>query len=213
MHGLYGLAMAKKPQQPGPPNPLNLIGYARVSTEDQKLDLQLHALRAAGVPDADIHVEKVSGNSKRRPELDLAIKALRPGDQLVVWRLDRIARNVRELYRRIDAINEQEASFHSLTERFDFTTATGKLILGFLGLMADFERQLTIERTTAGIAAWKARGGKPGRQIVFTKDKQAKARAMVKQGMTIRAVAAKMGVSSSLLHQRGIKRSYKRTVN
>lgn len=204
--------MAKKPHPQSAANPRHLIGYARVSTEDQKLDLQLQALEAAGVLREDVYVEKVSGASKKRPSLDLAIKALRPDDTLVVWRLDRIARNVRELYRRIDDINSMEASFHSLTERFDFSTATGKLILGFLGLMADFERQLTIERTTAGIAAWKARGGKPGRQVTFTKDKQAKARAMVKQGMTIRAVAAKMGVSSSLLHQRGIKRSNKRKV-
>lgn len=204
------MAMARTPQKQAPANQLNLVGYARVSTEDQKLDLQLQALRAHGVPDGNIHVEKVSAASKKRPELDLAIKALRENDVLVIWRLDRIARNVRELYRRIDQINSAGASFHSLTERFDFSTATGKLILGFLGLMADFERQLTIERTKAGIAAWKARGGKPGRQITFTPAKQAKAREMVKQGKTIRAVAAHFGVSPSLLHQRGIKRSQKR---
>ncbi len=202
--------MTVKPKQSVPSKSLNLVGYARVSTEDQKLDLQLEALRTFGVSDDFIHVEKVSGASKKRPELDLAIKALRPDDVFVIWRLDRIARNVRELYRRIDQINSAGASFHSLMERFDFTTATGKLILGFLGLMAEFERQLTIERTKAGIAAWKARGGKPGRKIRFTPAMQVKARAMVKQGMTVRGVAAKMGVSSSLLHQRGIKRSNKR---
>lgn len=202
--------MARKPQLEAPANHRFLLGYARVSTEDQKLDLQLQALRAYGVKDDNIHVEKVSGASKRRPSLDLAIKALRPNDVLVVWRLDRIARNVQDLYRRVEQINEAGASFHSLTEHFDFSTATGKLILGFLGLMADFERQLTIERTKAGIAAWKARGGKPGRKMIFTKDKQAKARQMIRQGMTVTAVASHFGVSTSLLHQRGIRRSQKR---
>lgn len=209
---IFRTVMARKIPPPALANHLNLIGYARVSTEDQKLDLQLQALRAYGVADEHIHVEKVSGASKRRPFLDLAIKHLRDGDVLVVWRLDRIARNIQELYRRIADINAAGASFHSLTEHFDFTTATGRLILGFLGLMADFERQLTIERTKAGIAAWVARGGRPGRQMTFTPDKQAKARALVKQGYTIREVAKKMKVSESLLHQRGIRRSYKRKV-
>lgn len=193
-----------------PANSRMLLGYARVSTEDQKLDLQLQALRAHGVESGNVYVEKVSGASKRRPQLDLAIKALRENDVLVVWRLDRIARNVQDLYRRIEQINDAGASFHSLTEHFDFTTASGKLILGFLSLMADFERQLTIERTRAGIAAWVARGGKPGRKMVFTKDKQAKAREMIKQGLTVTAVATYFGVSTSLLHQRGIRRSRKR---
>ena len=147
----------KQSQPPAPEKPFP-IGYARVSTRDQNLNLQIDALTAAGVLPDNLHVEKVSATKKKRPILDDAIKQLRPGDVFLVWRLDRLARNMRELYTRLDAIHANGASFKSLTESFDFTTATGKLVLGFLGLMAEFERQLTVERTTAGMAAARARG-------------------------------------------------------
>ena len=141
------------------------VGYARVSTPDQRLDLQIDALKAAGVSPEHIYSETISGARQKRWQLDLAIKSLRPGDTFVVWRLDRIARNIRDLYQRIDDIAARGAKFRSLTESFDFTTATGKLILGFLGLMAEFERQLTIERTKAGMAALKERGVSVGRKL------------------------------------------------
>ena len=197
-------AMARKPPPPAP-NP-RFVGYARVSTEEQKLDLQIDALKRAGVMPDNMHVEKVSGASKRRPELDMAIKDLRPGDTFLVWRLDRLARSMRDLYRRLDEIYEQGANFKSLTEQFDFGTATGKFVLGILGLVAELERQLTIARTKAGIEAWRERGGSPGRAVTFTKEKQAKARAMLREGMSIRALAEKLKVSPSLMYQRGLRR-------
>ncbi len=188
------------------PSGTRLVGYARVSTEDQKLDLQLDALHRAGVGPDDIYVEKVSGANKRRPELDLAIKALREGDTLLVWRLDRLARSMGDLYRRMEQIHEHGATFRCLQEGFDFSTTSGRFMLAILGAVAEMERQLISDRTAAGIEAWRERGGQPGRKVSFTEAKQARARALLRQGMAVKDVAAKMGVSPSLLHQRGLKR-------
>lgn len=152
-----------------------LVGYARVSTEDQKLDLQTDALKKAGVLDDNMHVEKVSGASAKRPALDLAIKDLREGDTLVVWRLDRLARSMRQLYSRLDQIYAKGANFKSITENFDFGTISGKFILGILGLVAEFERQIIAQRTSAGIAALKARKNKKnwkwGPPVIMTEEK------------------------------------------
>ena len=151
-----------------------LVGYARVSTEDQRLDLQTDALLAAGVLPDNLHVEKVSGASAKRPALDMAIKDLREGDTLVVWRLDRLARSMRQLYARLDQIYAKGGYFRSLQEGFDFGTISGKLVLGVLGLVAEFERQLISQRTTAGIAALKARKGADhtwGRALYMTTER------------------------------------------
>jgi DNA invertase Pin-like site-specific DNA recombinase len=134
-----------------------LVGYARVSTQDQNLELQVDALRNAGVHDDNLHLEKVSGAGKRRPALDLAIKDLGEGDTLVVWRLDRLARSMRQLYSILDRIYAKKAFFRSLTEDFDFGTVSGKFVLGILGLVAEFERQLIAHRTSAAIASVRAR--------------------------------------------------------
>lgn len=147
--------MARRQKQPQP----FLVGYARVSTQDQRLDLQIDALRKAGVKPDNLHVEKVSGALKRRPALDLAIKDLREGDTLVVWRLDRFARSMRDLYARLDQVYAKGAHFRSLTESFDFGTVTGKFVLGILGLVAELERQLIAQRTKAGIETWRAKSG------------------------------------------------------
>jgi DNA invertase Pin-like site-specific DNA recombinase len=180
-----------------------LVGYARVSTEDQKLDLQVDALRRAGVMDDNLHIEKKSAASKSRPALEHAMKDLREGDTLVVWRLDRLARNMRELYARLDQIADAGASFKSLTEQFDFSTATGKLILGLFAIVAEFERQLTIERTKAGIEAFKSReGGWQGAPTKLTADKLKQIKAMRKNGMTIKQIAAKLKVSESIIYTR-----------
>jgi DNA invertase Pin-like site-specific DNA recombinase len=190
--------MAKVTKEPEPD--IRMVGYARVSTRDQNLDLQTDALRAAGVMDDNLHVEKLSAASKRRPELDMAIKDLRPGDTLVVWRLDRLARSMQELYTRLDQIKDAGASFKSLTEHFDFTSATGQLVLGFLGLMAQFERQLTIERTKAGMKALKDRGHKLGRVQVFDAKRQAKAVKMVRAGWTVAEAVKAVNVSKATFY-------------
>jgi len=155
-----------------------LIGYARVSTADQVMDLQIDALRKAGC--FHIHEEPAtSGAKKNRPVLDMAIKDLRPGDMLVVWRLDRLSRSIKDLYSRLEAIEAAGAGFKSLTEAFDFTTATGRLILGMLAIMAEFERQLTIERTKAGMAVLREKGHKMGAPAKLTKALRSKAKKML----------------------------------
>lgn len=177
-----------------------IVGYARVSTRDQNLDMQIDALKAAGVVDDNLHVEKLSAASKRRPMLDMAIKDLRPGDTLAVWRLDRLARSMQELYRRLDEIKEAGASFKSLTEHFDFTSATGQLVLGFLGLMAQFERQLTIERTKAGMQALRERGYRLGRDPVFTPAKQTRAVQIARKTGSVERACKAVGVSKATFY-------------
>jgi DNA invertase Pin-like site-specific DNA recombinase len=189
----------KKVAEESSPEPY-LVGYARVSTLEQRLDMQLDALRRVGVRDDNLHVEKTSATSKKRPALDLAIKDLRPGDTLVVWRLDRLARSMRDLYERLDQIKEAGAGFKSLTENFDFTSATGRLILGFLGLMAEFERQLTVERTQAGLKARKERGLPLGRVATLDEKKLARIEKMLKRGDKVTAVAKHYGVVVSAIY-------------
>lgn len=155
-----------------------LIGYARVSTADQSLELQTKALKEAGC--LNIWEEPaVSGAAKNRPQLDLAIKDLRPGDTLVVWRLDRLSRSIRDLHKRLEQIEEQGANLKSLTEHFDFTTAVGKLMLNMLAVMAEFERQLTIERTKAGMEVLRSKGYALGAPVKFDKAKQRMAEKML----------------------------------
>ncbi len=179
---------------------IRLVGYARVSTEDQNLDLQIDALKAAGVRDDNMHSESVSGAAKKRPALDMAIKDLRPGDTLVVWRLDRLARSMRDLYRRLDEIHEAGAAFKSLQENFDFSTAIGKLYLAIAGAFAEFERQLAIQRTKAGMEALRQRGYKLGREVAFTPAKQAKAVKLVRGGKTVAEAVKAVGVSKATFY-------------
>lgn len=146
-----------------------LIGYARVSTEDQELRLQIDALEKAGCH--NIWREKRSATRGPRPELENAIIDLREGDTLVVWRLDRLARNAQELYRRLDQIHAAGAQFKSLQEHFDFTTAMGKFVLGILGLVAQLEAQMTAQRTKAGMQALKERGYKLGAPRLISDEK------------------------------------------
>lgn len=179
----------------------NLIGYVRVSTVEQNVDMQVSALRKYGVPKDAIWIEKVSAVAKRRPALDDAIAALREGDVLVVYRLDRIARSMTELYRRIEQIEGAGAGFKSLTEGFDFNHISGKLLLAILGAVAEFERNLIRERTSAGVAAAKARGQKFGRAQIMTPEKQDKAERLLLKGKTTAQVAEAIGCKPGLLYR------------
>ena len=133
-----------------------LIGYARVSTHDQNLDLQKDALEKAGCE--KIHVEKASGKSSNRPELGKVMNYLREGDTLVVWRLDRLGRSMKHLVELVTQMEEKGIGFRSLTEAMDTTTSGGKLIFHIFGALAEFERNLIQERTQAGLLAARARG-------------------------------------------------------
>lgn len=176
------------------------IGYARVSTQEQILDLQRTALNNAGC--VNIYDEKVSASGKqKRPKLDLAIKELRPGDTLVVWRLDRLARSQKEFYIRMEQIEAAGAKFKSLTEDFDFGHFMGKFVLGILALTAELERQLTIHRTHAGLDEARRRGQKLGaaRKINDAKKRAIKADLKADK-LSVKAVAEKHGVAASTIY-------------
>ena len=174
-----------------------MVGYARVSTDEQNLDLQLNALRAANC--INIYEEKVSGAGKKRPQLDLAIKELQHGDTLVVWRLDRLARSMSEFYTRLSQIEAAGAQFRSLTENFDFNNAVGKFVLGILALVAELERQITIGRTRAGMEAARMRGRQIGAPIKFNDAKRRKARDWLKDGMPVPEVARRLNLSQGTI--------------
>lgn len=179
-----------------------LVGYARVSTEDQSLDLQIDALTRAGVLPDNMHVEKISGASKHRPALEFAIKDLREGDTLVVWRLDRLARSMRQLYATLDQIIAKGASFRSLSENFDINQAMGRLYLAVAGAFAEFERELISERTRAGIAAVRARreGSSWGPKVYMTPDRIKRVGELLNGGMSGPAVARKMQISTASVY-------------
>lgn len=154
-----------------------LVGYARVSTADQSLTMQIEALKAAGVKDDNLHVEKMSGaKNNNRKALNLALKDLRAGDTLVVWKLDRLSRDPRHTYELLDYLKKKGCEIRSLTEGFDSRTAVGRLFIAIATGFAAFERDQTIERTTAGIAAIKAKRArgekwKWGRDPIMTPEK------------------------------------------
>jgi DNA invertase Pin-like site-specific DNA recombinase len=140
-----------------------LIGYARVSTNEQNLDLQRDALLNAGVSAKDIYTDKITGIKAERPGLQAALSHLRKGDTLIVWRLDRLGRSLRHLIETVTTLREQGISFQSLTENIDTSTATGTLVFQIFGALAEFERNLIKERTVAGLLSARARGKKGGR--------------------------------------------------
>jgi DNA invertase Pin-like site-specific DNA recombinase len=146
-----------------------LIGYARVSTDDQNLDLQRDALEKAGCE--QIYTDRVSGTKAERKGLTEALSHLRASDTLVVWRLDRLGRSLRHLIDTVTDLQERGIGFKSLQESIDTTTSGGKLVFHIFGALAEFEREIIRERTKAGLTAARARGKSGGRPKALT-DKQ-----------------------------------------
>ena len=142
------------------------IGYARVSTQDQNLDLQKDALTAFGCE--KIFTDQISGVTAERPGLTDALAYMRPGDTLVVWKLDRLGRTLKRLIQFVTDLQAQEKNFVSLKENIDTTSSTGKLIFHIFGALAEFERDVIVERTKAGLAAARARGRLGGRKAKLT---------------------------------------------
>lgn len=138
-----------------------IIGYARVSTKDQNLDLQIEALKKAGCE--KIFKEKVSGATKERPELDAMIKHLRLGDTVVVWKLDRLGRSLKNIIDLVLDFNKKEVIVKGLTDGVDTSTSNGRLFLNIMASLAEYERELIRERTNAGLSAARARGRLGGR--------------------------------------------------
>jgi DNA invertase Pin-like site-specific DNA recombinase len=178
----------------------DLLGYARVSTTEQNAHLQADALKAAGC--LRVWIDTASGALERRPRLDRVLDHLRPGDTLVVWRLDRLGRNLRHLIATVTDLSAREVGFRSLTEGIDTTTPSGRLVFHLFGALAEFERELIRERTIAGLSAARARGRSGGRPRVMTPDKLAVARQLYdSKEHTLEAIAATIEVSRSTLYR------------
>jgi DNA invertase Pin-like site-specific DNA recombinase len=140
-----------------------LIGYARVSTNEQHLDLQRDALRKAGVSAKHLYTDTITGTKQERPGLEAALSHLREGDTFVVWRLDRLGRSLKHLIETVTKLQQENIAFQSITENINTATATGKLVFHLFGALAEFERNLITERTMAGLEAARARGRTGGR--------------------------------------------------
>jgi DNA invertase Pin-like site-specific DNA recombinase len=179
---------------------MSLIGYARVSTTDQKPALQTDALTIAGC--SKLFVETASGSLAERPQLNALLDYMRPGDTLVVWKLDRLARSINQLIATIEKLNQIGCGFQSLTESIDTTTPTGKLIFHIFGALTEFERSIIRERTIAGLASAKARGRVGGRPRSLSQQNLTAAKALIKDGaLTIAEVARQIGVSDATLYK------------
>ena len=183
-----------------PPQPY-LVGYARVSTDDQNLQLQLDALIAAGVPPANIHTDVASGKSMQRRGIQAVLKELRAGDIMVVWKLDRLSRNLEDILRITRQIAEKGAHLRSTTQAIDTTTPTGRLIYHVFAVLADFEREVGVERTKAGLASARARGRVGGRRMTFTLEQRDQALTLLAEGITVRETAERMGISRAVIYK------------
>jgi len=177
-----------------------LVGYARVSTHDQKPALQLDALKAAGCQ--RVFREKASGAQRDRPQLVAAVDYMREGDTLVVWKLDRLARSMKQLIETVEGLEARGIGFRSLTEAIDTTTSGGKLVFHIFSALAEFERSIIRERTRAGLDAAKARGRTGGRPKKLTDADLRAARAMLADDdFTVDEVARRMSVSPATLYR------------
>ena len=184
-----------------PPTSGKLIGYARVSLDDQKLDLQYDALTRAGVERTHIYEDHASGAPNvHRPGFDAMWRDLRTGDTLVVWKLDRLGRSVVELVIVLDRIEKLGARLVILTELIDTSTPTGRFTFHILASLAEMERSLIKERTLAGLAAATARGRKSGRKPKLTGEIEENAIRLLRTGMKVPKVAPLVGVAESTLY-------------
>lgn len=175
------------------------IGYARVSTEDQSFTLQHDALKSAGCE--RIFDDKVSGTKVERPGLNRALEQLRDGDTLVVWRLDRLGRSLKDLIARAEELKEMGVGLKSLQESIDTTSSGGQLIFHMFGALAEFERNLIRERTQAGLNAARARGRKGGRKKALDRKKRAHAVALYRaREHTVPEICRLMGISRATLY-------------
>lgn len=175
-------------------------GYARVSTDDQNADMQLAALKKAGA--RKIYTDDgLSGATTKRPALLRCLKALKRGDTLIVWKLDRLGRSLRDLIAMLDDLKHRGVKFHSLTEAIDTETPTGRAMWQMIGVLAELERSLIAERTKAGVAAARARGVKFGRKPKLTRQQITQARKLIAQGERPEDVAASFHVGRTTLYR------------
>lgn len=177
-----------------------LIGYARVSTDDQNLNLQRDALNQIGCE--QIFEDQLSGAKADRPGLREALNYARPSDTLVVWRLDRLSRSLKDLIEMVTFLDSKNIGLKSMQEAIDTSSSSGKLIFHIFGALAEFERNLIKERTQAGLQAARARGRKGGRPKSLNKDKQAvTVKLYVEKKHTVNQICQIMGISKPTLYK------------
>ena len=176
-----------------------LIGYARVSTQDQNLELQTEALSKAGCK--RIFSDKLSGSRAERPGLAQAQELLREGDTLVVWKLDRLGRSVKHLVNLVGELHQQGIQFKSLTDAIDTGTPSGRFFFHVMASLAEMERELTVERTRAGLEVARQLGRKGGRKRQMTESKIKSAKKLLASGVPPRDVAGNLGVSVPTLYR------------
>ena len=176
-----------------------LIGYARVSTHDQNLDLQTAALQSAVCE--RIFDDKLSGTRRDRPGLERALDLLREGDTLVVWKLDRLGRSVKDLVELVGELEKRGVHFRSLTDAIDTSTPAGRFFFHVMASLAQMERELLIERTQAGLEAAKVAGRVGGRKPKMTPAKLKAAQQLLDAGVPPKDVAANLGISVPTLYR------------
>lgn len=176
-----------------------LIGYARVSTQDQNLDLQIEALTKTGCK--KVFDDKISGSRAERPGLAKALEMLREGDTLVVWKLDRLGRSVKNLIDLVGELHKQGVQFKSLTDAIDTGTPSGRFFFHVMASLAEMERELTVERTRAGLETARQLGRKGGRKRQMTDSKIESAKKLLANGVPPRDVAHNLGVSVPTLYR------------
>lgn len=175
------------------------IGYARISTVDQNLALQKEALEKAGCE--RIYEDEMSGTKDNRPGLNKALEMLRENDTLVVWKLDRLGRSVKSLIELVSDLNAKNINFKSLTDSIDTSTPSGRFFFNVMAALAQMERELIVERTTAGLAIAKKKGKIGGRKRVMTDSKLASAKRLLETGVSPKDVAKDLGVSIATLYR------------
>ncbi len=176
-----------------------LIGYARVSSNSQNLDLQIDELKKAGC--SKIFSDKISGAKETRPGLDNVFSHLRKGDTLVIWKLDRLGRNVKGLIELVGKLEEKGIHFRSITNGIDTNTPAGRFFFHVMASLAQMERELLIERTKTGLEAAKKRGRVGGRKRVMSPSKFESAKKLLAEGMPPKEIAQNLGVSIPTLYR------------
>ena len=176
-----------------------LIGYARVSTQDQNLSLQLEALKKAGCE--KIFKDKTSGSRSDRPGLNKALELLRKDDTLIVWKLDRLGRSVKHLVNLVGELHQEGVQFKSITDSIDTGTPSGRFFFHVMASLAEMERELTIERTRAGLETARKLGRKGGRRRKMTDSKIESAKKLLLNGVPPKDVAKNLGVSVPTLYR------------
>ena len=177
-----------------------LVGYARVSTRDQNHALQVEALKAAGCD--RVFMEKASGANRDRPELKAALDYIRAGDTLVVWKLDRLARSVRQLVETAEDLAKREIGLKVITQQIDTANPGGRLVFHMFAAVAEFERELLLERTHAGLASARAANRRGGRPRALNEAQIRRAKAMLADPMiTVDEVAQQLGTTTSTLYR------------